>query len=71
MFEWFGDVKGNVCFILDKLKGVKVDLVCGNEGWRDWDFKDFLREFKKWIDINFVEESMVERVLVKGILNLK
>ncbi|XP_068750788.1 uncharacterized protein [Montipora capricornis] len=69
--ERLGDVKGNVRSTLDKLKGVKADLVRGNEGWRDWDFKDLLRELKKWTDINPVEESMAERVSVKGISNPK
>ena len=69
--EWLGDVKGNVRSTLDKLKGVKADLVRGNEGWRDWDFKDLLRELKKWADINPVEESMAERVSVKGISSPK
>ena len=69
--EQLGDVKGNVRSTLDKLKGVKADLVRGNEGWRDWDFKDLLRELKKWTDINPVEESMAERVSVKGISNPK
>ena len=64
--ERLGDVKGNVRSTLDELKGVKVDLVHGNEGWRDWDFKDVLRELKKWTDINPVEESMTERTSVKS-----
>ena len=64
-----GDVKGNVRSTLDKLKGVKADLVRGNEGWRDWDFKDLLRELKKWMDINPVEESTAERIPGKGISN--
>ena len=29
------DVKGNVRCTLDKLKGIKADLVRGNEGWKD------------------------------------
>ena len=45
-FERLGDVKGNVRSTIDKLKGVKADLVRGNEGWRDWNFKDLLRELK-------------------------
>ena len=64
-----GDVKGNVRSTLDKLKGVKADLVRGNEGCRDWDFKDLLRELKKWTDINPVEESTAERIPAKGISN--
>ena len=69
--ERLGDVKGNVRSTLDKLKGVKADLVRGNEGWRDWDFKDPLRELKKWTDINPVEESMAEKISVKGVSNPK
>ena len=55
------DVKGNVRSTLDKLKGIKADLVRGNETWRDWDFKDLLRELKKWTDINPVEENAAKR----------
>ena len=46
---------------LDKLKGIKADLVRGNEGWKDWGFKDLLTELKKWTDINPVEDSVTEK----------
>ena len=39
-----GDVKGNVRCTLDKLKGIKADLVRGNEGSKDWGFKDLMTE---------------------------
>lgn len=74
IFGWLVDVKGNVRFTLDKFKGIKVDLVCGNEGWKDWGFKDFLSEFRKWIEINLVEDNVVEKgeinrgILLKRIL---
>ena len=55
------DVKGNVRATLDKLKGIKSDLVRGNEGWQEWTFEDLLRELKKWKDINPVEEQSVLR----------
>lgn len=42
MFGSFVGVKGNVRCILYKLKGIKVDFVCGNEEWRECDFKNFL-----------------------------
>ena len=32
-------VKGNVRSVLDKLKGIKTDLVRGQENWQEWDFK--------------------------------
>ena len=47
MREGLWVAKGNVRSTLDKLKGVRADLVRGNEGKRDWDFKDLLRELKK------------------------
>ena len=47
MREGLWVAKENVRSTLDKLKGVKADLVRGNEGKRDWDFKDLLRELKK------------------------
>ena len=56
------DVKGNVRCTLDKLKGIKADLVRGNQGWKDWGFKDLLRELQKWTQINPVEEIAVEKL---------
>ena len=52
------DVKGNVRSTLDKLKGIKSDLVRGNEGWQKWDYKDLLKEIKRWTEINAVEENV-------------
>ena len=46
---------------MDKLKGIKADLVRGNEGWKDWGFKDLLTELQKWIQINPVEETAAEK----------
>lgn len=55
------DVKGNVRATLDKLKGIKSELVRGNEGWQEWTFQDLLKELKKWKDINPIEEETVVR----------
>ena len=51
------DVAGNVRAVLDKLKGVKADLVRGHSGWQDWDFAQLLQALKRWKDINPIEES--------------
>ena len=61
-----GDVKGNMRATLDKLKGTKADLVHGNDGWKDWNFKELLKELKRWTDINPVEETAAERGPSKG-----
>ena len=50
-------VRGNVRATLDKLKGIKADLVRNNEGWQEWSFHDLLKELKKWKDINPIEEK--------------
>ena len=52
------DVKGNVRCTLDRLKGIKADLVRGNKGWKDW---GFLTELQKWTQINPVEEIAAEK----------
>ena len=61
MLGHLADVKGNVRCTLDKLKGIKADLVRGNEGWKDWGFKDLLTELQKLTQINPVEEIAAEK----------
>ncbi len=51
------DVKGNVRATLDKLKGIKADLVHGKEDWQNWEYKDLLKALKTWREINPVEEK--------------
>lgn len=50
-------VSGVTRSVLEKLKGIKMDLVRGNEGWQDWDLTRLIAELKKWRDINLVEEN--------------
>ena len=42
---------------MDKLKGIKPDLVRCHEGWQDWGFKDLLAQIKIWREIHPVEEN--------------
>ena len=51
------DVKGNVRCVIDKLKGIKSDLVRGQSGWQDWDFPQLVNALKLWKDINPIESS--------------
>ncbi|XP_066029903.1 uncharacterized protein [Pocillopora verrucosa] len=46
------DVTGNVRSVLDKLKGVKADLVRGQMDWQDWDFPQLIKALKSWKEIN-------------------
>jgi len=51
------DVAGNVRAVLDKLKGIKSDLVRGHEQWQGWDFRQLLQAIKRWRHINPVTEA--------------
>ena len=50
-------VNGMARSVLDKLKGIKADLVRGEEGWQDWDLPCLVLALKKWRDINSVGED--------------
>ena len=50
-------VSGMTRSVLEKLRGIKADLVRGNEGWQDWDLTRLIAEIKKWRDINPVEDN--------------
>ena len=50
-------VSGMTRSVLEKLKGIKADLVRGSEGWQDWDLTRLIAELKKWRDINPVEDN--------------
>ncbi|XP_048583882.1 uncharacterized protein LOC116607340 [Nematostella vectensis] len=55
------DVRGNVRGTLDKLKGIKSDLMRGCYGWRDWGFNDLLQQLKRWTEINPVESNFEDK----------
>ena len=50
-------VNGMARSVLDKLKGIKADLVRGEAGWQDWDLPRLVLGLKKWRDINSVVED--------------
>ena len=52
------EVKGNVRATLDKLKGIKGELVQGHDNWQNWGYEDFLKALKTWREINPVEEKL-------------
>ena len=65
------DVKGNVRSTLDKLKGIKADLVRGSKGRSDWGLIYVLTKLKRWTYINPVEDNVTEKSLGKGYSSLK
>ena len=48
---------GNARSVLDKLKGVKADLVRGQIDWQDWEFPRLIKALKTWKEINPVVSS--------------
>ena len=52
------EVKGNVRATLDKLKGIKGELVQGHDNWHNWGYEDLLKSLKTWREINPVEEKL-------------
>ena len=54
-------VNGMTRSVLDKLKGIKADLVRGEGGWQDWDLPRLIVALKKWRDINPVDEFEAQK----------
>ena len=50
-------VNGMTRSVLDKLKGIKADLVRGQENWQDWDLPRLTQALKKWRDVNPATEE--------------
>ena len=50
-------VNGMTRSVLDKLKGIKADLVRGQDNWQDWDLPRLTQALKKWRDVNPVPEE--------------
>ena len=54
------EVSGNARSVLEKLKGIKMDLVRGDNRWQDWDFDKLLKALNTWREINPVEPHDVK-----------
>ena len=50
-------VNGMTRSVIDKLPGIKSDIVRGHEGWQDWDLAQLVKEMKVWRDINPCNEE--------------
>ena len=53
----FQDAKGNVRCVIDKLKGIKLELMRSQNDWQDWDFPQLANALKLWKDINPIRPS--------------
>ena len=43
------DIRGYVTLILDKLQGIKADLVRLDDNWQAWRFPQLLEAQRKWV----------------------
>ena len=50
-------INGMARSVLEKLKGVKADLVRGDENWQDWNFTELLVALKRWKNVNPAETN--------------
>ena len=41
--------------VLDKLPGIKAELVSGKVGWQDWGFTELIRALEEWKAIHPLE----------------
>ena len=48
-------VAGYARLMLDKLQGIRADLVRTDDDWQDWRFTQLLEQFMKWTERNPVE----------------
>ena len=51
------DVNGYVTMTLDKLEGIRRDLVRSDDGWQEWDFLQLLEALRKWTIRNPAKHS--------------
>jgi hypothetical protein len=53
-------VNGMTRSVLDKLPGIKCDLVRGQGNWQEWDLIHLIRALKQWRDINLSDKEIVK-----------
>ena len=49
------EISGYVRMSIDKLQGIRGDLVRTDDNWREWDFPKFMEALRKWTERNPVE----------------
>ena len=50
-------VSGYARLTLDKLEGIRADLVRTDDGWQDWGFTQLLEQLRKWTERNPLESK--------------
>ena len=57
------EVNGYVHMCLDKLEGIRGDLVRTDDDWRQWDFHKLVDALRKWTERNPVKTSRKKKYL--------
>ena len=48
----FGDIKGYLRLTLDKLPGIRADMIGLDHEWQEWEFPKLVESLCKWTDVN-------------------
>ena len=51
------EINGYVRFTLDKLSGIRSDLVRTSDNWQSWSFHDLVESLKKWTERNPMDQE--------------
>ena len=54
--------------ILDKLQGIKAELVSGHKDWQSWDFANLLQALQNWNEIHPISESSKTPEVARNLL---
>ena len=55
------EISGYVRMSIDKLQGIRGDLVRTDDNWREWDFPKLVEALRKWTERNPVELELNEK----------
>ena len=55
------EINGYVRMSIDKLEGIRSDLVRTDDNWKEWDFPLFVEALRKWTDRNPIPAKMTEK----------
>ena len=49
------EINGYVRFMLDKLRGIRADLVRRDDNWENWGFNELIEAIRKWTERNLID----------------
>ena len=61
------DIQGYVRWTLDKLPGIRADLVRLDDNWQEWDFCELVNSLRRWTERNPKTAGNPEKTLEEKI----